>query len=837
MKKIIFTIIAALLGGLALFGQSRGRVVDGEGLPIEFATVALFNADSLVVDAATTDTDGVFILEKAARGSKARLFVSLVGYLPYEETLTVGEDLGTVALAEDAVALEGAKVTEKKALIEQKIDKIIFNVSEAVTAQGTTADEMLKKAPGVSVDKDGNVKLNGQSVAVWIDNRPSQMSGEDLMAILKGMDSGNIENIEIMAHPSSKYDAQGGGGIVNIILKKQKITGLNGSVAVHHEGWVYSKEYLQSSGVNLNMNYRGKSSNSTLTFSPSIDNDRSDISNNTVLRDDAGNVVREIESGNISRSLSHRENLRFAHDQYIGEKDIVGVIVSGSIYQSRDRSALAENWTLQKAGGLDVMQRSQALNTAFLPNVQGNLNYTHTFEKARAEEITVDLNYGFYKRDKYNKMYSPFYMADGSACPGPAWVPDPSRSPETFFSDGRQNINIWSAKVDYQRLLAGRFMFEAGGKYSATRTNNNTRREDALYAGSDSSWVFNPGFSSNFIYTEQIGALYANVASAFFQGKFTMKVGLRGEYTNSLGEWLSEKKATRRSYFNLFPTAYLGYNPSLEHRLSLSYSRRITRPGFYELNPQFTYYNAVSGQVGDPNLKPAFNHDLSFSYGFKTWLNIAAVYNYTRDNIIQDPYNDFELGVSGFKWANSGTNHIAGLNVSISELPFTKWWVFNANLFNAYVRSVGPSYLTQSWMMMAYGQFTFILPASWKIETGVWASKGMEINQMSIAPSVYLWAGVKKDFLDGKATLSIFMNNIVDSGMDVKTISPVTSIDMHQRWNGRRLNISFRYRFGKAQTTKYRRVGMLEESSRVGGSSSDSAGAGAGGSMAGGMGR
>ncbi|MCF0168035.1 MAG: carboxypeptidase-like regulatory domain-containing protein, partial [Bacteroidales bacterium] len=262
MLKNIFTSLVLLMSATLINAQSlqvKGKVFDKESsAPMQYASVVISTADSTIVAAGATAEDGSFSLN--AKEGNYRLTVSFMSYKDYKADISVGKggaDLGSIELEADAESLQTAVVQARRPVIESKLDKLIMNVSEAATTQGSNARDVLCKAPGVAIDKDGNVTLNGQAVAVWIDGRPSNLSGRDLEALLKSTDASTLDKLEIMAHPSAKYDAAGSGGIIDIKLKKNHLKGLNGSVNVSGGGWYYDKFESSLSG-SLNLGYRSE---------------------------------------------------------------------------------------------------------------------------------------------------------------------------------------------------------------------------------------------------------------------------------------------------------------------------------------------------------------------------------------------------------------------------------------------------------------------------------------------------------------------------------------------------------------------------------------------------
>ena len=249
-------------------GIITGKVSEkGNGSPLSFATISIQDKENKILGGATSGDDGKFLIDKVIYG-ECKIKVSFIGFRDTTFTVNINQssntvDLGEIKLASNSVTLSSAIVTAKVPVIEQKLDKIIFNVSEAVSTQGSNALDILRKAPGVSIDPDGNILLNGSAVQIWIDGRPSYMTGQQMDMLLSGTDAATIDKIEILAHPSAKYDASGSGGIINIRTKKNFVKGINGFVkAGYSASPYYSKNYDGVDGT-LNLNYRGEKTNTS----------------------------------------------------------------------------------------------------------------------------------------------------------------------------------------------------------------------------------------------------------------------------------------------------------------------------------------------------------------------------------------------------------------------------------------------------------------------------------------------------------------------------------------------------------------------------------------------
>ena len=794
-----------------------GTVIDAATeKPIEFATVALIAPDSTIVNGTTTDSAGHFTIERIPSG-EYKLMAAFIGYTSLITDLSaVPAREAVLALEPDAEMLEEAVVTARRPVIEQKLDKLVMNISDAVSTEGSNGTDLLRKAPGVTIDFDGNVKLNGSAVAVWIDGRPSNLSGKELEVLLQSTDGTTIDRIEIMAHPSAKYDAAGGGGIINIVTKKNFMEGFNGSVNLGYGG-MYFDRYTQSADGSVNLNYRGRKTSTFLTYSARYDDMTADLLSKSLYGPD-----NEYTMSGTSHLLMRNLNQMFraGNDWYITDRDILGVIVNGT-FRSGSSDTYGDNFTEHLLGETLLGRlNSDIANTDDFNGVSANLNYTHTFDPARMQELTLNADYSWYD------------IRNGSSqsdIPDPAVTPLIALDSTVFRQDAAQNLQIWSAKADYQQLFWQTGLLEAGLKWSRTVTDNNSVREDFY----NNIWNYNSNLSNIFLYDEQIAAAYISAAKSFGT-KWSVKIGLRGEYTYARGDWRSAGEKSTKSYFNIFPTAFVSYMPTEKWRLAASYTRRISRPGYSQLNPFRTYMSANSYTEGDPDLNPQFSDQVSLTVGYGQHLNLSLLYQHNSNLIMQHPEVNPDNGEQRLIWENFGTQSLAGAALSVSELPITKWLNISANYFAAYNSNISTSddsYSDGSFLQSFYGSLNFLLPKEWKIEVGGFGSGNMTMGYMDIRPMYMLFGGIKKNLWDGRGTIALNVQDLLRSFRT--SISSYTgdvlTYSIDQRINMQKITISFSYRFGTASNLRRRNVGNVEESSRVGGSGGISTGQSGGG--------
>lgn len=811
---------AAALAPMQAQTTIQGRVLDGKSNePLPFATVAILSADSTVINGTVADENGQFSLSvKEGR----LLYFSFMGYTPEYRAFDPAQRSIEVSLKLSATMLEAVEVTAKAPVIEQQMDKLVMNVAQSAFAQGSNAEDLLRKAPGVSIDKDGNVKLNGQSVAVWIDGRPSQLDGQSLTAMLRSTDGTSIDKIEVIANPSAKYDAEGQGGIINIKTKRNFKQGFNGTLAANAGGMGYHRELEMTDPVNafyfdqdvsLSLNYRTAKTNSFLQLSESTNQLGVDVASST----DLGSVGQDFCQHAASRYDADFStySLKLGSDWFVDKKNTLGFIVTMPFNRMTQSADTNGNRSYQMvAGAVTNQTMSYAMTEYHFAQYMGNINYTHTFDEAKMSELTANLDYMHYVNSSANPLRN-YILAPSQEL---AW--NPAAIIDSNFTDlnSERTVDVYSAKADWQGLVLGMFLMEAGGKYALTRTDNEMDR----YLPYEDS-----GTLAFFDYTEHISALYATLAGQHPKG-FSAKLGLRGEYTYAY----NSENTVEQNYFDLFPTAYFGYNtPDMMKRFGISYTRRIERPNYNQLNPFQNFIDAHTSNMGNPALKPCYSNSLSLTAGFGQYVTLTGMYMHNKDVIGMTPQIDPLTGDQTLFFDNTGELRLMGGSFTLSELPLGKMLTLmvSANLFDFHSTAPTTTLLTgipasavdvdeHSFYGAGYGCLTLLLPKDWKVQLDGFLSTPITQGYMHIGWSYSTNLAVKKSTLDGRLLFSLSLNDIfrtMNSSfgicMDGKEISFYDQTHLMQT-----VKVGLQWNFGTAQKPlKHRNVGTLDEASRT----------------------
>ncbi|MCQ2187159.1 MAG: TonB-dependent receptor [Bacteroidales bacterium] len=765
-------------------------------MALEFATVALRQADSTVVAGGMTTNDGSYSL--SAPSGTYTLEVSMVGFQSQSIQVTLPANK-IFYLEEDKEMLAAASVTGRQKLVEMKLDKLVMNVGQSAFSQGSNALELIKKAPGVTIDKDGNVMLNGKQVSVWIDGRPSYLDGESLRALLRSTSGESVDKFELMEHPSAKYDAAGQGGIINIKTKRNFASGFNGSLGFDGGGMYFGEDvdaFLSNASGWANLAYRGKKTNTFLNMYGGDYNNAVYFSTDTRQElPGASSFVLNTES--IQRFNFRNYQIKLGNDWFIDPKNTFGVIFTLPGNSQRSSSDPSTNTSVTSIGGVPIEKANSTIdNISRDMRLTGNLNYTHIFDEARSAELTANLDWYRSGSMSDSKLFNDIW----SAATG-----ETGRTDKLIISDNM--VNIYSAKLDYQTILWKMAMLEAGAKWATSITDNDTRRTET---GIDA-------VNTLFTYTENIGAVYASLAGQF--GKWTLKAGLRGEYTKSLGDWKSIGDRTDRHYFDLFPTVYVGFNPSEKMRYSLSYTRRIQRPSYFILDPVEQYLDAHTYTLGNPDILPEYSDGISFSTGFGRFLNLSLGADFASKVMTQVP----ELLPNGdqlLKWDNFGKANDAYAVLGATSVPVFKWLDWTAQLTGLYMHSVSAmqDYNADSFTFQGYTCLSFKLPKDWKIDWDGRYTSGMKYTYMELQPQWQSDIAAKKQLLGGKMTLTLKLDDIFRSNsqnIKMHTLGNAESF-LVQKYCNQSAQVGLSWNFGHAHQTRVRKVGDLEEASRVG---------------------
>jgi len=756
--------------------------------------------DSLLAKVSVADANGVIVLENIKAGQYF-LKASFLGYNAYQSEVFSFDGSGTkelpeIALSESSVTLKQAEITAFKPLIQVKADKTIFNVENSINSTGSTVYELLQKAPGVVVDNNDNISLKGRSgVLVQIDGRSTHLSESDLADYLKSMQSTDVESIEIISNPSSKYDAEGTAGIINIKLKKNKNFGTNGSVTIGYAIGTYSKY-----NTALSLNNRSKKFN----FYSNYSNNWGDRANEFYLYREQNPYI--FNQSSISKRSGLNQNYKAGLDYTISKKNSVGVMVNGNYSDIKGTSTNRNNISNFETHVVDSILKSDQEYTS--KNNNFNVNLNHHFTDTMGHELVTDFDFGY--NDGVRK----------TSLPNEYVLPDETPLSSAYYrSETPTIIRIFTLKTDYsQNLLKGKLGI--GYKLSFVNTDNIFD----FYNIIDDEESLDTTRSSHFIYKENVNAVYVNYERTV--NKFEFQAGVRMENTNSDGDLKSdveiENKNVKRHYTDFFPSAGITYNPNQNHSIGLVYSSRIDRPNYQELNPFEYKLDELSYMKGNPFLNPQYSYKIDMSYTYKYATTISAGYSRTNDYFAKIA-DTLSGGKSYLTSRNLATEDVMNLNLSTSLQP-VKWYslYLNAGVSNqAYDADFGDGKTinTNFTFFNLYAQNTFKIPLGFTFEVSGWFnSGGIWGGAYKTDAQGSLDAGLQKKLFHDQVTVKASVTDILHTApwSAVNTYAGIVS-GANGNWESQQFRASLTWRFGNKQmkNIRQRTAGSESEQKRI----------------------
>ena len=712
----------------------------------------------------------------------------------------------TISLKPAVGNMAAVTVQAKRPFIETKIDKTIVNVDASPTNAGSTALDVLEKSPGVMVNSDGAISVRGkQGVIVMIDGKPTYLSAADLANMLKNMPASALDQIEIMTNPSSKYDASGNSGIINIKTKKGKADGFNGNIMIGASAGIFTLDdkvnYLPKSQNSFNFNYRKNKVNFFGNYNPNFFRGRNQQLISRKFNNENTGALESVTDQEIRFQFKgFNQTLKLGMDWNPNKKNTFGIVASAFAFDGNPRP---KTKTLIKDGDGAILSgmNSTTENSISFKNFTGNINWRHQFDST-GKELTADADYVRYDRSSEMRLETtPF---------------------DKFGQSGTQllltgilpgNIKIASFKTDYVHPFKGG-KIEAGLKTSYVKTDNSVNYNSMV----NGQWHDDPR-SNHFVYEENINAAYINANKQW--GKFTLQAGLRMENMKATGDQLTTRESFKRDTTNFFPTAFVSYAANKNNQLTVSYSKRINRPSYQNLNPFIFFADSLVFQKGNPNLRPQYTHNFEVSHSFKGKYITTLAYNSTDDVIAQI------VKTEGIKMFNTFDNVAELDNISLSltaPVKVAKWWNMNVSstIFNNHYKgfyNADPiDVKTTSFSANMTNSFTISKSVTAEL-SGFYRHKS--VDDLAMLDAFYQMSlGAQKQILKGKGTLRL---NIRDpfAWQRFKGTTKYKGIDMtfNSRPDVRQVTATFTYRFGKqnGQNTPRRRTsGSQEEQNRVG---------------------
>ena len=778
----------------------RGKVVNKHNNePMEYATVSARTLpDSTLVTGVITEPNGSFSIQL----DKGRYLLQFqyMGFLTTNKNITLsGEkssvDLGKIYLTPDEAVLDEVEVVAEVSTYEMTLDKRVFNVGKDVSNTAGNAIEVLENIPAVSVDVEGNVSLRGDDgVRILIDGKESGLSGMSTQDALRTLQGDMIERVEVITNPSVRYDAEGSAGIINIILKKDKRQGFNGAFNVRAG---YPWQY----GGSFSGNYRLRKWN---FFSSLGYNHRSNIGGGTNLTKHfteataTDTIFDQITEQTTERTMSRDGiNFRLGTDYYITDRDIISLagMVRYGKNQSHPTVRYYDNYPLLDSNSYDVRSEDWREDD---PMFEVTMNYDKTFER-EGRSLKAEVRYFQNAEASDSDITENFYYMD---------VPTWNLYQKTYEDQSMRNLQ---ATLDYVHPFSRKAQWEIGGKY----TFRGIQSIDSVWE-QNAAAIFIPKteYCYDYDYNEQVAALYTSLGNDW--GRWSAQVGVRAEmtriYTNLKNyAYDGNDSINRTDTINLFPSAHVNYSIDENNQFQVSYTRRIRRPGFWDMSPFRSYNDNRNIRMGNPALKPTYmdSYELGYihmwdrsSFSFTTYYrhgtNMRRHYTYEEDGV----YYSMPI--------NFGTSDDFGVE-AVAQGQMLKWWNLNGNInfFRSYSNGTiaGNYYDYDSWMCFArlLSKFTITKGLELQLTAHVMGPHKEPLGKHD--GEWWLDAAVSKDVFHGDGTITFNVRDVFGTrGHGGESWGDNFWQYSNSTWNRTSMSLNFNYRINQQNAKRGRRM-------------------------------
>ncbi|MEO6729326.1 MAG: TonB-dependent receptor [Candidatus Dojkabacteria bacterium] len=802
VKHLLFSFLI-FYAGICL-GQQGNLAIKGSIYTIENQNndidISLITSkDSIVVKSVISDQKGFFELTHLKAGVYL-LFIKKLGYQSiFYGPIEVSSSVATVEIPQLQIIkkiqeLNAVTVKASTPIIEKRNGKTIINVENSVFGIGSTGLEILQTAPGVSIDNEQHISLNGKrGVTLYIDGKASNLTGNDLIEYLKNIPTNNIAQIELMFTPSAKYDAIGNGGVINIKFKKGKNLGTS---FTYSGGAGLGKNYRYNSGLNINS--RGKKTNFFGNFDyariKAIDNN---FLNRNIKSNDSLFIINNDD-------LKDRNNysLNLGLDYYLSKNHTIGFLINSA--KNNFSSDEANNTQIFRQQSLYSEILSSSFEDRSIKNTNLNLNYAGVLNKNGAT-LSVDFDFLNYDRNSEEDFSSDYHGTQLSAIAKPLELSNNSPSA----------IKLFSFKTDYTAVLKNNWFLDAGLKSSFA--NSESERNINLIQG------LNPfgNLISTFNYKENINAAYFIFRRK--QDKSNLELQLRAEHTLAKGTSEDPTVHIDKNYLSFFPVFLYSRDVLKDDKISFSYNRRLNRPNYQDLNPFFYFLDQYTYNKGNINLKPSYANSFEINYLIKEKYSFSLRYNHVKDFTYTTYQQDDASGIAITSKSNFDYRKSYGMDI---YLPYdiVKWWKANLSVeayyeffkfnsaFSGTIYNSSFSSTTNLFNMFSFGKgYTSQLNFHYETPTayGIYNFKSAYYTNIGFAKSV----------LSGAGSLRFLFMDVFDTNSNrYSTYSYNLDLQAKEKRETRNFRLSFSYKFGKStiKATRNRKLGIDAEKSRIG---------------------
>ena len=774
------------------FAQSllSGQVVDAaENTPLEFTTLSVLQgADSTLVTGGYTDESGGFSLSV-----KPGTYLLKIQFVSYEtkfiDNVAVkqgGTNLGEIKLAQSDAMLAEVIVEGKAEQMVLELDKRVFNVAQDLSNTGRNASEILDNLPSVTVDVDGSVSLRGSgNVRILVDGKPSGLIGIGDTDGLRTLQGDVIERVEVVTNPSARYDAEGSAGIINIVLKKKKKAGLNGSFTAN-------AGFPENYGASVNLNYRQSWVNFFVNYGINYRNTPGRGSSYQEFNLPDTSFITRRENDRVRGGLSN--NVRVGTDFIINDYN---TITASLLYNTSTQNNNTDTWYRDFTSADELFRRTLRTDRELEDeqNFEYEIYYKRTYEqKGRELSATVQFRESGEVEDADQNEFEGFEELEPSL---------------TQRSLNDENERQWLIQADYVHPFATNAKFEIGVRNTLRNIDNGFMVEELNQETND--WAMLPNFTNTFDYDEYIYAGYTILSNK--TGKWSYQGGLRVEATD-IGIYLLETdERSEKNYVNFFPSVFLTYAFSKENQLQSSYSRRINRPRFRSLNPFFSFTDARNIRTGNPDLDPEFtdSYELGWLHNYSSGnIYFGAYYRFT-DQVVARVARVEEDGITYSRPENLSTENSFGFELNGSK-DLTDWWNINGNL--NFFRSItegeayGQDLSADTYAVSARFNSKWDIPNIFEIQLNGFYRGPQETPQGRSLAYYSFDLGATRDILNKKGTLAFNVRDLFNTRVfRFEAFGDTFYQNTDFQWAVRQVTLSFTYRLNQNKSRRGGRGG------------------------------
>ena len=805
MRSLLLFVVLSFIcsSGFSQQGILKGRLVDEKASPLPFTNVRLLKTQkgAAPTSGVITDSLGQFQMVSPVAGNYYIQFTA-IGLAKYTtDSFTVSgpefsKDFGTITMKRETKDLSNIDIVAMRPSIVQLADRMVISVQGTAMAAGNTAYNVLAKSPGIFVDPEGNIQLNGRGgVTIMIDGRLTYLSARDLRSLLESTPAENIKSIEIITNPSAKYDAVGTSGIINIVFKKNVMQGINGSVYTTYS--TNLKQHMYGGGATIN-HKSGRWNSFLITDINRRGSGREATFTRVFRTQNKTTYFDQTAEGNWHNFGP--PSVRLGSDYTINQNHSVGFI--GSYFTNTAHSNfLTETYLGNSPKTYNQFVEADNYNSNTLKNFVTNLHYTGTLD-TMGTTLSADVDFARLRNKGDGNFYNTYTrLSDGI------------KTTDNLYTYTPNGFDIYSGKIDFSYAISKTQKIETGGRISRVVSDN-----DFSFYFNNNGLVLDPLRTNHFYYKENIYAAYLNWSGSLSK-KTLLQVGLRAEQTKSRGQSFTTGEINDRKYLDWFPSVFLQHKASENYNIGVNYSRRLNRPNYGNLNPFRSYRDPYTWTVGNPYLRPQYTNLFNLTQTFKKIYIVQMFYQHVMDPMVELPMPDAPNAQVVYTTGNVDNSYSGGVSAIIPVKLAKRWDTRNTaqlsyskfTTFQDFEKIVNEQlfYYIQS-------AHTILLPKDYRAEA-TFLYRGPAASGLYHQQAMYrIDLAFNKSFANKKFEIAVNINDIT-KGWRFRWAANyggnINEFDQYLRW--RTFGATLRYNFSKGQKTNVKQRSGPEELNRT----------------------